>query len=105
MPYQFHAIIRREYTIVPVSHGITAISKPHTHTSCALWVGCSDISILETKTLGLDAEEIFVHTNLGNLLRNGDLSSEGAVPWAVGLLKVNCCGATFAVSSWKGTEG
>ena len=36
-------------------------------------------------------DEIFVHRNLGNILSNGDLSSESAVEWCVGLLKVCSC--------------
>lgn len=45
-------------------------------------------------------DEIFVHRNLGNILSNGDLSSESAVEWCVGLLKV--CSCFFALCAVKG---
>ncbi|KAK0106788.1 hypothetical protein ONS95_003513 [Cadophora gregata] len=87
MPYAFQNVIRKQYTPVPVPHGFipsTGTPKPH-----ILWVGCSDSLILETETLGVLPDEIFVHRNLGNILSNGDLSSESAVDWCVGLLKVD----------------
>lgn len=53
-----------------------------------LWVGCSDSWITETQTLDVMAEETFVHRNLGNVISNGDLSSESAIAWALEGLKV-----------------
>jgi carbonic anhydrase len=51
-------------------------------------VGCSDSFIIETETLDVLPEEIFVHRNLGNILHNRDLSSESALDWCLDLLKV-----------------
>ncbi|KAL2073918.1 hypothetical protein VTL71DRAFT_11244 [Oculimacula yallundae] len=87
MPYAFQAVIRKQYNAVPVEKGF--IPSKGTPKPQILWVGCSDSLILETETLGVDPEEIFVHRNLGNILSNGDLSSESAIEWAVDLLKVD----------------
>lgn len=86
MPFDFDAVIHKQYDIVPLDPSFIAskeVAKPH-----ILWVGCSDSLTLETFTLDVLPDEIFVHRNLGNILSNGDLSSESAVAWAVELLKV-----------------
>lgn len=59
--------------------------------------------IVETETLGVLPDEIFVHRNLGNILSNGDLSSESAVEWCVGLLKV--CSCFFAPCTAERSSG
>jgi carbonic anhydrase len=90
MPFDFDAVIHKQYDILPVPLSFipsNGIAKPQ-----ILWVGCSDSLTLETSTLDVLPEEIFVHRNLGNILSNGDLSSESAVAWSVDLLKV--CYAT-----------
>ncbi|KAI1000342.1 hypothetical protein K3495_g7857 [Podosphaera aphanis] len=74
------------YTTVPLSRDFIVSSgspKPQ-----ILWVGCSDSLIIETETLDLLPQELFVHRNLGNILSNGDLSSLSAIEWAIGLLGV-----------------
>ncbi len=86
MPYAFLNVIKKEYDPVPVPRTFipsTGTPKPH-----ILWVGCSDSLIVETETLDVLPDEIFVHRNLGNILSNGDLSSVSAVEWCVDLLKV-----------------
>ncbi|TVY44957.1 Carbonic anhydrase [Lachnellula occidentalis] len=86
MPFDFDAAIHKQYDIVPLDPSFIPskeVAKPH-----ILWVGCSDSLTLETFTLAISQEEVFVHRNLGNILSNGDLSSESAVAWAVELLKV-----------------
>lgn len=88
MPFDFDAVIHKEYEIQPVLRSLIAsngIAKPQ-----ILWVGCSDSLTSETFVLDVEQEELFVHRNLGNILSNGDLSSESAVAWAVDLLKVGC---------------
>jgi carbonic anhydrase len=88
MPFDFDAVIHKEYDIVPVPRSFitsNGILKPQ-----IMWVGCSDSLVLETLTIDVLPEEIFVHRNLGNILSNGDLSSESAVAWSVDLLKVRC---------------
>jgi carbonic anhydrase len=86
MPFDFDAVIHKKYDILPVPRSFiasTGILKPQ-----IMWVGCSDSLVMETLTLDVLPEELFVHRNLGNILSNGDLSSESAVAWSVDLLKV-----------------
>ncbi|TVY56626.1 Carbonic anhydrase [Lachnellula suecica] len=86
MPFDFDAVIHKQYDILPLDPSLiktTGEQKPQ-----ILWVGCSDSLVLETLTLDVQPEEIFVHRNLGNVVSNGDLSSESAVAWSVDLLKV-----------------
>lgn len=86
MPFDFHNVIKKQYTAVPVRKDfIASTGRPSPQ---ILWVGCCDSYIVETESLGVLPEEIFVHRNLGNILSNGDLSSKSAVEWAVDLLKV-----------------
>jgi carbonic anhydrase len=86
MPFDFHNVIKKQYSAVPVPK--TFIPSSGAPKPQILWVGCSDSLILETEALGVLPEEIFVHRNLGNILSNRDLSSESAVEWCVDLLKV-----------------
>ncbi|OQE22311.1 hypothetical protein PENSTE_c010G01459 [Penicillium steckii] len=53
-----------------------------------LWIGCSDSCFQETKTLDLLPDEMLVHRNLGNMLIQGDMSSEVTINHAVANLMV-----------------
>ncbi|KAH8602277.1 carbonic anhydrase [Bisporella sp. PMI_857] len=75
-----------KYNVLPVPRDFVASNKGTKQQ--ILWVGCSDSLILETETLGVHPEEIFVHRNLGNVLSNGDLSSRSAIEWSLEMLKV-----------------
>jgi len=86
MPLDFQAAIEKKYNISPVSKSY--ISSNKTAKQQILWVGCSDSQFSETQTLAVDAEEIFVHRNLGNIVSNGDLSSASAIEWSLDILKV-----------------
>jgi len=86
MPFDFNAAVRKQYATIPVTRDF--IPSSGTPTPQILWVGCSDSFIIETETLDVLPEEIFVHRNLGNLLHNRDLSSESALDWCLNLLKV-----------------
>jgi len=86
MPLNFKAAIKKKYNVLPLSRThiqSNQIAKPH-----ILWVGCSDSLISETQSLAVDSEEIFVHRNLGNIVSNGDLSSQSAIEWCLDILKV-----------------
>lgn len=106
MPFDYTTAVQKTYSALPVS--LSTIPSHHisNHKSNSsnpnpnppepvskiriLWVGCSDSSILETDCLGVEMrEEMFVHRNLGNILSNGDLSTESALEWCVELLKVS----------------
>ncbi len=87
MPLEYTTAVRKTYTVDPIPRSFIA-SNGKTQAQI-LWIGCSDSSILETDCLGVEMrEEMFVHRNLGNILSNGDLSTESALEWCVGLLKV-----------------
>jgi len=86
MPFDFDAAINKTYKVLPVPKAYISSNKGTKQQ--ILWVGCSDSLILETETLGVEAEEIFVHRNLGNILSNGDLSSGSAIEWCLDILKV-----------------
>lgn len=87
MPFDFQAVLHKQYSVLPVPRNF--IPSTQTPKPQILWVGCSDSLICETETLDVLSEELFVHRNLGNILSNGDLSSESAIEWGVGLLKVS----------------
>ncbi|KAE9377448.1 carbonic anhydrase [Stipitochalara longipes BDJ] len=87
MPFDFNTAVRKRYVTLPVQRDF--IPSSGTPTPQILWVGCSDSFIIETETLDVLPEELFVHRNLGNLLHNRDLSSESALDWCLDLLKVN----------------
>ena len=91
--------VRAAYTIAPVPRDL--IPSTSTKKAQILWVGCSDSWITETQTLDVMAEETFVHRNLGNVLSNGDLSSESAIQYAVELLKVSVTGSLPATSRFE----
>jgi carbonic anhydrase len=86
MPFDFNTAVRKRYDTLLVPRDFILSSgtpKPQ-----ILWVGCSDSFIIETETLDVLPEEIFVHRNLGSILHNRDLSSESALDWCLDLLKV-----------------
>ena len=87
--------VRKQYSVQPVPRDL--IPSAHEKKAQILWVGCSDSWITETQTLDVMAEETFVHRNLGNVLSNGDLSSESAIAYAVDLLKVSANGLGWDV--------
>lgn len=82
----FSAAISKQYAVLPIPSSL--IKSNHGARQHILWVGCSDSLISETDSLDVDREELLVHRNLGNLLSNGDLSSQSAIAWGVELLKV-----------------
>jgi len=87
MPLDLNASIDKHYDVVPLERDLIpsrGVKKEH-----IMWVGCSDSLILETETLGVLSEELFVHRNLGNILSNEDLSSVSAVEWCVDIIKVD----------------
>ena len=86
MPLDFNAAINAQYEVFSVPHKLIASNNGTKQQ--ILWVGCSDSLVSETEALGVDAEEIFVHRNLGNILSNGDLSSVSAIEWSLDILKV-----------------
>jgi len=101
MPFDFNNAVKKQYHTIPVPRDFipsTGEQKAH-----ILWVGCSDSFIVETETLDVLPEEIFVHRNLGNILSNGDLSSESAVAWCLDLLKV-CYGIKEEEGNWRKRE-
>jgi carbonic anhydrase len=64
---------------------IPSLQQP---TQQILWIGCSDSCFQETKILDLLPEEMIVHRNIGNMIIDGDISSETAVKHAVSNLNV-----------------
>jgi len=86
MPFDFEKAVKKQYRALPVPRDF--IRSSGTPKPQVLWVGCSDSFIIETETLDVLPEEIFVHRNLGNILHNRDLSSESALDWCLNLLKV-----------------
>ncbi|KAJ6020953.1 carbonic anhydrase [Penicillium herquei] len=64
---------------------IPSLQEP---TQQILWIGCSDSGFQETTILDLLPDEMMVHRNIGNMLIEGDLSSETAIKYAVTVLGV-----------------
>lgn len=65
---------------------IPSLQKP---TQQILWIRCSDSCYQETTVLNLLPDEMLVHRNMGNMLIDGDMSSELTVKHAVAALQVN----------------
>jgi carbonic anhydrase len=86
--------LNKSYTKLPIpSDFITSQNSSSSSSNTStdpqiLWIGCSDSLILETECLAGLREEMFVYRNLGGLVVNGDLSTQSAIEWGVGLLKV-----------------
>lgn len=53
-----------------------------------LWLGCSDSRIPEATIADKGPGDIFVHRNIANIIKTGDLSAESAIEFAVRHLKV-----------------
>ncbi|KUJ06600.1 carbonic anhydrase [Mollisia scopiformis] len=87
MTFDFLSLVKKQYRTVPLEGDFIQPSKIEGKEQI-LWVGCSDSSVEETDVLDVPREEIFVHRNLGNIISNGDLSSESAIEWCLDLLKV-----------------
>lgn len=87
MTFDFLSLVKKQYHTVPLERDFIQPAKIAGREQI-LWVGCSDSSVEETDVLDVPREEIFVHRNLGNIISNGDLSSESAVEWCLDLLKV-----------------
>lgn len=74
-----------------------------------LWIGCSDSRVAPERITGAKAGEIFVHRNIGNIVRVGDWNFATILEYAVKHLKVSdivvCghsdCGAMKALISDK----
>jgi carbonic anhydrase len=74
-----------------------------------LWIGCSDSRVAPERITGAKAGEIFVHRNIGNIVRVGDWNFATILEYAVKHLKVSdivvCghsdCGAIKALISYK----
>lgn len=67
------------------------IPSLHQPTQQILWIGCSDSGFQETTILDLLPDEMMVHRNIGNMIIEGDLSSETTVKYAVSVLGVSKC--------------
>lgn len=57
-------------------------------TQQVLWIGCSDSNPRESNVFNLLGDELLVLRNIGNMIIDGDLSSETAIKHAVVDLKV-----------------
>ncbi|HEX2163784.1 MAG TPA: carbonic anhydrase [Thermoanaerobaculia bacterium] len=53
-----------------------------------LWIGCSDSRVPANEIVGLDAGELFVHRNVGNLARDDDDNAMAVLAYAVDVLRV-----------------
>ncbi|CDK28530.1 unnamed protein product [Kuraishia capsulata CBS 1993] len=71
--------------------------SPHT-----LWIGCSDSRISES-CLGVAPGEIFTLRNIANIVSSNDVSTMGAIQFAIEVLKVKrviVCGHTDCGGIW-----
>lgn len=53
-----------------------------------LWIGCADSRVPANEIVGLDAGELFVHRNVGNLAREDDDNGMAVLAFAVDALRV-----------------
>ncbi|HDS64259.1 MAG TPA: carbonic anhydrase [Methanofollis liminatans] len=77
-----------------------------------LWIGCSDSRVAPERISGAKSGEIFVHRNIGNIVRVGDWNFATILEYAIKHLKVSdiviCghsdCGAIKALSADKESD-
>jgi len=77
-----------------------------------LWIGCSDSRVAPERISGAKSGEIFVHRNIGNIVRVGDWNFATILEYAIKHLKVSdiviCghsdCGAIKALASDKESD-
>lgn len=62
---------------------LCAIQKPD-----HLWIGCSDSRVPANEIVGLPSGELFVHRNVGNIVRPDDPNCLTVLQYAVEMLKV-----------------
>ncbi|MHA1559400.1 MAG: carbonic anhydrase [Alphaproteobacteria bacterium] len=76
-----------------------------------LWIGCSDSRITANDVLGLDAGEVFVHRNVGNIVHTSDLNLLSVLEFALDQLHIKhvivcghygCGGVHRAISDERG---
>jgi carbonic anhydrase len=53
-----------------------------------LYIGCSDSRVTAEDLMGLQAGEVFVHRNIGNVISNNDLNAMSVINYAVTQLQV-----------------
>jgi carbonic anhydrase len=54
-----------------------------------LWIGCADSRVPANQIVGLEPGEMFVHRNVGNVVRIDDENCMSVVQYAVDILKVS----------------
>lgn len=62
---------------------LAAIQRP-----AYLWLGCADSRVPANEIVGLDPGELFVHRNVANILRPGDVNALSVIQYAVDTLQV-----------------
>lgn len=53
-----------------------------------LWIGCSDSRVPANEIVGLEAGELFVHRNIGNLFPHTDMNCLSVLEYAINILKI-----------------
>lgn len=64
------------------------LSKSKEQAPLYLWIGCSDSRVPANEIVGLEAGELFVHRNIGNLCLHTDFNFLSVLEYAVHLLKI-----------------